>query len=248
MLLKITYLLVAYLLSLFNIFPKKESFENHSQSLSQLDGIIYINLDKRIDRKEAITKELHQIFQSSKIPIKRLSATYVPKNGHKGCAHSHYSALKMAKELKWKNVLILEDDFHFTHPKETVQLKLSQLLNNLQEIPEWKVVLFTGNAGKSKESDYYGLHHITSGYLTTSAYMVNQHYYQKLIDLFHQSYLSMSSDKTSQVNYESKAIDQQWTKLQNQEDNWYILDPYLGTQNDQLVSTIQSETNYNNKN
>lgn len=245
MFIRIIFLFVLAILDIFlNFLSQKEHFKNNS-ALSQLDGIIYINLDKRTDRKEAITKELHQIFQDSKIPIKRLSATYIPKNGHKGCAHSHYSALKMAQELKWKNVLILEDDFHFTYPKETVQSKLSQLLNNLQEIPEWKVILLTGNAGKSEETDYYGLHRIVSGYLTTSAYIVNQHYYQTLIDLFYQAYTSMSSDKTSETNYESKAIDQQWAKLQNKENNWFIIDPYLGKQNDQLISTIQSETNYN---
>jgi hypothetical protein len=117
-----------------NYFEGFEDNKNKLIGLNKCDGIVYINLENREDRKKLFLDEIKKIgIDESK--LHKVSGVYIPKNGHKGCAHSHYLALLEAKKLKWKNVLILEDDFHFTYPKEIVQLKLSQLLNNLQKIP-----------------------------------------------------------------------------------------------------------------
>jgi len=239
------YLLILQIIKILNYFfnhsTNTENFQS-TKDFEGLDGIIYINLDNRPDRKNSITTEINKIFGDSQIPIERISATYIPKNGHKGCAHSHYTAINKARELKWKTVLIFEDDFHFT--SESSKSQINNLFKTIQQLPEWKVILLTGVGGKSEKTEYNGLHKITSGYLTTSAYIVNLNYYNHLIYLFYKSYLSMSSDKTSIKNYEPNAIDQLWAKVQTQEKGWYIIDPIIGEQNNQLLSTIQSQTNY----
>jgi hypothetical protein len=235
------YLLILQIINIFNTSINTENFES-SKDFDGLDGIIYINLDNRPDRKNSITSEINKIFGNSQIPIERISATYIPKNGHKGCAHSHYMAINKARELKWKTVLIFEDDFHFT--SETSKTQLDNLFKTIKQLPEWKVILLTGVGGKSEKTQHNGINKITSGYLTTSAYIVNLNYYNHLIYLFYKSYLSMSSDKTSIKNYEPNAIDQLWAKVQTQEDGWYIINPIIGEQNNQLISTIQSQTNY----
>ena len=115
------------LLSFYN-YVKIEKYENiieYTSSIEKIEddiintnklcnyigGILYINLDKRIDRRKTIEAELDTL----KCPYQRLSATYVPKNGAKGCAKSHIDAITIAKKNKWKNVLIIEDDFVFKH-------------------------------------------------------------------------------------------------------------------------------------
>ena len=73
-----------------------------------VDGIFYINLDHRTDRKEEIEKELRDIG----LPFERFSA--IPTcPGIIGCGYSHLSVLKEARRRGYKNVLIFEDDFEF---------------------------------------------------------------------------------------------------------------------------------------
>ena len=73
--------------------------------------IFYINLDKRTDRRAEIEQELQQFNLYDK--AERFPAIPVPNQGILGCTMSHLAVLKLAKERKYKQVLILEDDFFF---------------------------------------------------------------------------------------------------------------------------------------
>ena len=101
---------------------------NTNKLCNYIGGILYINLDKRIDRRKTIEAELDTL----KCPYQRLSATYVPKNGAKGCAKSHIDAITIAKKNKWKNVVIIEDDFVFKHNinYKGILYRILQKLNN----------------------------------------------------------------------------------------------------------------------
>lgn len=76
-----------------------------------IDGLIYINLDRRMDRRQEMEAELQRVkFPPNK--IKRLSAIS-HEYGPFGCNLSHATALRQAYYDGWKTVLILEDDFNF---------------------------------------------------------------------------------------------------------------------------------------
>lgn len=73
-----------------------------------IDAIVYINLDRRTDRKEHIENELNKWKDLDRSKVHRFSAI---EGKLVGCLSSHLNVLKMAKTNKWTNVLILEDDF-----------------------------------------------------------------------------------------------------------------------------------------
>ena len=85
------------------------SGENNFKPMDYIDGIFYINLDKRADRRYEIEEELNKM----ELPFERFTAIETPGRGILGCGYSHLSVFKMAKERKYRNVLIFEDDFYF---------------------------------------------------------------------------------------------------------------------------------------
>jgi len=92
--------------------------------MENIDKIYYINLDKRIDRKELFEKEIEN-YELPLSKIERFPAIY-NEIGMIGCNQSHLQLLKLAHENKYENVLIFEDDFEFLVSKD----KFNNLLNN----------------------------------------------------------------------------------------------------------------------
>ena len=75
--------------------------------------VIYINLDKRVDRKEHILNELKKIGVEDATRFKAIEL----ENGAVGCSMSHLKCLETAKENQWPHVLIVEDDIKFLDPE-----------------------------------------------------------------------------------------------------------------------------------
>ena len=91
-----------------------------------IDKIVYINLKKREDRKEKITKELDDYG----LAYERFEAIETPGFGILGCGLSHLQVLENAKaDETIKTLLILEDDFTFLVTKE----EFSKEINNFFE-------------------------------------------------------------------------------------------------------------------
>ena len=86
-----------------------------------IDKIIYINLEKRKDRKIEIEDELSKFDLLSN--AERFNAIE-NDTGIVGCTESHLNVLKLAKERGYKNILILEDDFTFLLSKEEFEKNL----------------------------------------------------------------------------------------------------------------------------
>ena len=123
---KLLFLLVLIIMTIYSsIYIGKyiiETFVNTRYGLNRFDGIVFINLEKRRDRQGHICKMLKE-YGVERSRIHKISASYIPKNGHKGCAQSHILALTLAKINNWENVLILEDDFIFTKDSKIVNDK-----------------------------------------------------------------------------------------------------------------------------
>jgi GR25 family glycosyltransferase involved in LPS biosynthesis len=241
----LTYLLLKKLNKTNKTNPKiQENFEakmNLNDGLNSVDQILFINLDNRPDRLEAITNQLKsQNVDMSK--VHRIPAHYTPGNGHYGCAKSHLDAMKYALNKGYETILVFEDDFKFsTKPEETKDL-LNKLFTNVSK-DEWDVILLTHSAGVTEKTKHSFLEKITNGQ-TSSAYIIGKNYYPILINTFQKCIDNMPKEKTSEVNHEQWALDQVWKKNQK-EDKWMVFKPLIGEQDSKLVSTIQSITNYN---
>lgn len=75
--------------------------------MAAVAAVVYINLDRRQDRRMRIESELRKVvFPNAE--IRRFAAV---EEKLAGCVKSHMEVLKMAMQENWENVLILEDDF-----------------------------------------------------------------------------------------------------------------------------------------
>ena len=216
-----------------------EMFDNVRLGLNRIDKIYYINLENRPDRKKLIEEQLSE-QNVDKDRIHRIDAYYTPNNGHYGCAKSHVDALKDAILHNYKNILILEDDFHFNLKKSEISNMIDRMFNEVDE--KWDIILLARINGKLEDTKYDFLDKVNGEASTASGYIVNNHYYQILLDKFQYCVDNMIEDHTSQKGFETYAIDQQWKELQNK-DKWYSTKPLLGSQ-DGVASSIQATTKY----
>ncbi len=141
-----------------------------------IDKIIYINLNKRTDRRAEIEEELNKF----NLPFERFEAIETPEFGILGCGKSHLAVLKLAKERGYKNVLILEDDFTFIVSKETFEEQLTFFFNDQID---YDVLMLSYNLHEQMPTDYEYIFKILN-VQTASGYIVNQSYYDTLINLY----------------------------------------------------------------
>jgi GR25 family glycosyltransferase involved in LPS biosynthesis len=192
--------------------------ENNNQhaipELNVFNHVIYINLEHRIDRKEHAEEQLLSI--GIKVPT-RFNAIKL-QNGALGCSMSHLKCLQRAKDNKWPQVLICEDDIHFLNPiLFLTQLKLFLRLNKPNT---WDVVLLAGNNMLPYEKNGMNsikVHHC----LTTTGYIVQEHYYDTLIQNYKEGIQKLMREPDNKKMY---AIDKYWIKLQ-ETDKWFLITP-----------------------
>jgi len=192
--------------------------ENNNQhaipELNVFNHVIYINLEHRIDRKEHVEEQLLSI--GIKVPT-RFNAIKL-QNGALGCSMSHLKCLQTAKDNKWPQVLICEDDIHFLNPI----LFLTQLKSflRLNKQNNWDVLLLAGNNMLPYEKNGMNsikVHHC----LTTTGYIVQEHYYDTLIQNYKEGIQKLMREPDNKKMY---AIDKYWLKLQ-ETDKWFLITP-----------------------
>ena len=172
-----------------------------------VDKVVYINLDHREDRRQSILKQL-EVFPSEK--VLRFSAIK-ESNGAIGCTKSHIAIIKMAIQNKWKNVLILEDDAIWNKFDEGYAL-LEKLVSKSYD------VITLGITIPKYDTRTYKLHFGC----TTTAYLVDGHYYETLLDNYENG-LERFLETGIDIVY---AIDRHWRHLMER-DNWYCIVPCL---------------------
>jgi glycosyl transferase family 25 len=109
--------------------------------LDRLDGIVYINLDHRSDRKERLLREFDRL-QLKRVEIVRVPGIYTPLNGRVGCFLGHIRALEIAQERGWNKTLILEDDAQFSTDLQNIDHYLNAFFNQFKD--DWDVFLLGG--------------------------------------------------------------------------------------------------------
>lgn len=189
--------------------------------------IIYINLERRNDRKIEIENELNNFSLS----YERLNAIeykgdancqYSNIKGLIGCGYSHLEVLKLAKERNYKNVLILEDDFMFLVSKDEFENQLTKFFDSVKK---FDVCMLSYNVQKDEQVPEKEFINRVLNASTASAYLVNNHYYDKLIALYENALPLLIKTGMHWIY----ANDQIWKVLQTK-DIWYRFNLRIGKQ------------------
>jgi len=239
-------ILIILIISIVIKNSKYEKFYTKVSGINKLDAIIYINLDKRKDRRKLIENELKKM-DVKKEKIIRFPAIYEKYNGHLGCVKSHIEVLKIIKQSNFKNALILEDDFKFILPKEEINKKIDHFLENFNN--KWDAIHLSHSYwNKQKQIDKH-ICKINSA-MTSSGYIVNNHnnFYDKLLNDFQNSEKKLTENlkkwlekNPNKKKYEdANALNQHWSKLQKKS-QWYIFEPPLGKQGNTYSSIMTNK-------
>ncbi len=146
----------------------------------EIDLVVYINLDKREDRRKETEEELKRVgVPESK--VLRWSAVYREgrhtRGSPLGCTMSHVQVLQHVDTLppEIQTVLILEDDFSFNDDVSEVHQSLQKFLTYPRDL--WDVVLLTYHVQRREDYDDFvskALYsHGTAGYLVNRSGLKN---------------------------------------------------------------------------
>jgi GR25 family glycosyltransferase involved in LPS biosynthesis len=190
---------------------------------------VFINLDKRTDRKGICIKDEFPKIGISPIRKSGVVVTDAPTkwwNGTLGCMLSHYQILQSALMLG-TNVFIFEDDISFIG--DDTKTQLDKACEEL-DLVDWDMFYISANILKpfyQKTKFLAKLNHAQS----TVAYGVNKNFLEKLL-----FYIDLSRiEKPIDVIYADDVIPN---------NNCYITIPMLGVQRDSFSDIESKEVNY----
>lgn len=199
-------------------------------SIENIEHAFYINLENRPDRKEHVEKQLQNIG----VTATRFNAIKL-NNGAIGCSMSHLKCLEIAKQNNWGHVIIVEDDILFLNPN-VFKNQLNKFLKNHKE---FDVLLIAGNnvpPYQKIDDSCVKVYRCQ----TTTGYIVQSHYYDKLINNIKEGIKLLITNPDQHVLY---AIDKYWFRLQ-EKDNWFLITPLTVTQKEGYSDIEKRPTNY----
>ncbi len=204
--------------------------------MDTIEKTIFINLEDRKDRLKHVTEQLKKIDLSDD-NVTRFPAIKLP-NGRIGCSMSHLKCIQIAKERRWKNVFVCEDDIEFTKPELFTQ-QVNKFFNN-KDSSSWDVCIVAGNnvPPYEKVGDYCIK---VSHCQTTTGYIVNEHYYDTLIQNYKEGIQKLLSNPDHHIMF---AIDKHWISLQKK-DRWFMITPASVIQREDYSDIEKRNINYN---
>jgi hypothetical protein len=151
------------------------------------DGGFYLNLDKRIERRESFEKRSKEAgFEVERFSAFELNEKDVrnPFNNNGwhikiSCTYSHFEMIREAKRRGWKNCVIFEDDCIFT---DDFVNKVKICINELKDL-EWDIFYMGGEPGGECISVSDNLAKCTAGMYATHAYVINESFYDKVLSI-----------------------------------------------------------------
>ena len=199
-------------------------------SIQDIKHAFYINLLSRPDRKQHVEQQLSNIG----ITAQRFNAIKMA-NGALGCSLSHLKLIETAKANNWEHILVIEDDILFTQPS----LFIKQFNSFLSNHKAFDVVIISGNNCPPFTKIDDTCVQVTRCQ-TTTCYLVQQHYYDKLINNFREGINKLMREPHNHILY---AIDKYWFNLQSV-DKWYLITPLTVTQREDYSDIEKRPTNY----
>ena len=184
----------------------------HKTAFNWIDKILYINLEKRSDRRLFFLKECKRLGVPAN-KLLRLDAIFNEKRGAIGCTKSHIAALTYAIDNKLDNVLIFEDDVNFV-------LNINMVYNTLTELEKIKdtfdivqLTAFDMNERTPYSSLLDKCNYCTMG----TGYIVNKCFMEKL-----RSNMIEGVKMLEETNDNKYTMDHYWNTLQPKS-RWYTL-------------------------
>jgi len=137
-----------------------------------ISNVIYINLESRKDRRKQIETHL-KIFKPEQ--IHREPGIENKEHPYFGGVTAHLNAMKHAKKMDWKNVLILEDDSIWNNLDNNIIDIAYNRFKALIKNP-YDVIMLTGTFTESDATTFK-----VKKSRCASAYLVNKPYYDTII-------------------------------------------------------------------
>ena len=208
----------------------------------KIDKIYCINLDRRPDRWESVSK----FFQEQNLEVERWSAVDGQKltfqyettkayNGEFGGLLSHYNVICDANKHNYENVLIFEDD---VRSKFNILNRIDELLIN-KDLKFDMLYLGGNHIGGLVQMDQF-LFKMNRSY-AIQAYIVNKNAYDKIIKYF-TNIIPRVLNAKSMIG-SSVAADYFLADLHQQLD-CYVLKPHITYQNTDFSDIQHAEVNY----
>lgn len=191
--------------------------------MDKIDGIFYVNLDKRTDRRQEIEAELTKAGITN---FERFPAICTTP-GIIGCGLSHLAVLKLARSRGYRNVLIFEDDFEFLVDRDTFWKYMEDLFT---EVKSYDVIMLAYYAPQTEPLTPLVQKVIEAQ--TASGYIVHSKFYDVLINLYEDAMPKLVSTG-EHWNY---ANDQVWKLLQPISE-WYATTTRIGKQRASMSDT-----------
>lgn len=215
-----------------------------------IDHVMYINLESRRDRMEKVIQELKSIGALS--VATRFNAILDSNNGALGCSKSHLACIEHAKKNNWSHVMIVEDDIHFINPGVFIR-QLNAALSVLSSCASASTITSTSTSSSAFDVLLIAGNNVSpvinlncnccvkiNKCQTTTGYIVNQHYYDTLINNYKTGINFLTAYPKLHVKY---AIDKFWFSLQEIH-NWYLVVPLTVTQSAGYSDIEKRHTNY----
>ena len=193
--------------------------------------ILYLNLDSRPDRKAQMEKEL-QVFKNAHIQRVPGVVSEFKDIKHRTLeiTKSHMNALKIARDAKWPNVLILEDDAIWANIERAYPA-----FQNLVQKPYDVIMLGSQRPKYNKDNfrveDAYGAH----------GYLVNGSFYNVFIQKLEELISKFDPKKPGYIEDE---IDTMVFRSLQKEYIWYAVIPSLINQLPGFSSRLAKESDY----
>ena len=212
-------------------------------SIQEIEHCFYINLDRRMDRRQQVEQELASLGISQPF-IQRFKAIEMT-NGSVGCSMSHLHLLQRAYNEGWPYIMIVEDDIQFLQPD--IFLKQSNMFfdvfrrkeDGIGTEPLWDVLLLAGNnVPPYIQNGDFSVR--VSHCQTTTGYIVRAHYLPTLIENVK---IGIHKLLMSPENHFHFAIDKYWLPLQKK-DRWYLVTPLTVVQRDGYSDIEGKEKDY----
>jgi glycosyl transferase family 25 len=210
-----------------------------------LQHILYINLEHRTDRKEHLLQQIDNLNQriseknlGNPLQPERFDAIRHPTHGALGCSQSHLECLKIAREKEYPQICIMEDDILFSEP-ELLLTQLGQFQDEFKS-SEWDVLMIGGNIFRSSVVPGKTSCNQVINAQVAVGYIVQQHYYDTLIENFTNGLACLNRQPTKRASY---AVDMYWKRLQPQH-KWFVLKPLMIKQLPNYSDIERRQVNY----
>jgi hypothetical protein len=181
---------------------------------------IFINLKEREDRHVQITRELQEWGINNPIRFNAIRMV----DGAIGCTMSHIKCLEMAKERDFPQVFICEDDMYCTDIPGLLS-RMDNFYKEYRNTTQWDVLMVAGNNSPPYKMLNEGLIQVYNCQ-TTTGYIVQRHYYDRLIKNFRDGLRNLLNQPNIRYMY---ALDVYWKNIQ-MVDKWLALTPFTVSQ------------------